>query len=188
MNDINKEFLEKAYAEVNDNIKFAEAKNAALITLNSALIAVGIDKVFDTEISCAWRILIAVLIFALFIPLIIAVFSFIADKGKKEGFKYKLCNSWKSKINFDDSNPKLMFYSYIASRCPNKEAYLQKCGITDNNLFVQQLANQIVDLSNVAFFKFSLFNVSVGVESIVFAIGGLASIALAVLNLIFNWF
>ncbi len=29
------DFLEKVYSEVNDNVKFSEAKNAALITLIS---------------------------------------------------------------------------------------------------------------------------------------------------------
>ncbi len=44
-----KDFLEKAYSEVNDNIKFSEAKNAALIALNSALIAWGGSIIFDSD-------------------------------------------------------------------------------------------------------------------------------------------
>lgn len=189
---LNKDFLEKAYTEVNDNIKFAETKNAALITLNSALIAAGIDKVFDTEISCVWRVLIAAVVFALLIPLIISLCSFIADKGKKEGIKYSFFTGLKDKTPFKDSDdPKLMFYSYIACKCRDKETYLEKCEIrpTDDDYGLKvQLASQIVDLSSVAFSKFSLFNIAVIIESFIFAIGGLASIAIAVLNLIFNWF
>ena len=60
-----KDFLEKVYNEINDNIKFSEAKNAALLTLNSALISASAGKVFDQNIAFYWRVLIALLLISL---------------------------------------------------------------------------------------------------------------------------
>lgn len=76
-----KKFLEKAYIELDNNIKFSEAKNAALVTLNSALISACSSKVFDADIAFLWRVLIALVTLSLIIPLSLSIASFIAATG-----------------------------------------------------------------------------------------------------------
>lgn len=165
-----KEFLEKTYSEINENIKFSEAKNAALITLNSALIAVAASKVFDYNISLVWRVLIIVLVICLIIPLIIAIYSFKAKMNHKN----------------NDKN-KFMYFSYIYNHYykDSKNDYYQDIGNEFKDEFVEkQLSKQIVDLSSVAYRKFKLFNIAITIEIFIFIIGTFLSLVLAICKIV----
>ena len=173
-------FLEKTYTEINENIRFSEAKNAALITLNSALIAAGASKIFDAKVLLYWRVAIAIGTLLLFIPLVLSLFSFRAATGSEKGVVKKIYSVLNKKNKIEQLTPKYMYFSYISKHFDNKpDAYLQaidtKCRY---NILEQQMARQIVDLSGVAYRKFVLFNIAVKTECVVFSIGGLTALVI----------
>lgn len=189
MSDIMKDFFTKTYAEINDNIKFSEAKNAALITLNSALISACSSKVFDADIAFLWRVLIALVTLSLIIPLSLSISSFIASTGSNKGITNIMVNCYKKRHNIAESENKYMFYAYVSCNY-SKEAinYLQKIytNVFKSNDNVEeksdayQLASQIVDLSDVAYRKFALFNIAVMIECTIFSVGGIIALGLVI--------
>lgn len=209
-----KEFLEKTYEEINENIKFSEAKNAALITLNSALISASATKVFDKDITFCWRALIAFITLSLLLPLLISIFSFRANTGFEKGLVAKIY-SFISEKNITPSEPKkLMYFSYINShykddKTDNKEnktaaeKYFEDIKLTFGSTIKSQcptcessqkdevipfespegqLASQIVDLSSVAYRKFSLFNFAMLCQTIIFVLGGISAFLIVIIK------
>lgn len=168
--------LEKIYAEVNDNIKFAEAKNAALITLNSAIMSFSASIIFNKDTVFSYRIALSAFAFALFIPLIISLFSFKASTGTESCFGKKIYSAIdkRNKIDITDSKP--MYYAYIASKYQGQNRadhfHLDICGETCQKHHHNILSKQIIDLSKVALRKFMLFNIAVKIECFVFGVGG----------------
>lgn len=163
---LKKEFLEKVYTEINDNIKFSEAKNAALVTLNSALISAASTKAFDYKIAIQWRILIVFLIISLLIPLILALVS----------FKAKMHHNCFIK---NDDEQKFMFFSYIKKNFYKSEnSYIAEINKNFKDEFTEnQLAKQIVDLSYVANKKFLLFNIALFIEILIFVLGAILTLS-----------
>ncbi len=183
------EFLTKTYSELNDNIKFSEAKNAALVTLNSALISACSSKVFDADIAFLWRVLIALVTLSLIIPLSLSISSFIAATGSDKGITNRIINCYKKHHMIDEEKNKYMFYSYISCNySKNAIEYLQKINENvfnkTNNMDEKskeyQLASQIMDLSDVAYRKFALFNIAVILECTIFSIGGISALGLVI--------
>ena len=167
-------FLEKAYAEINDNIKFSEAKNGALVTLNSAAIAIGSNIVFSGETALVYRWLFAPFVITLILPLLFSLFSLRATTGSERGLvkrAYELLSREKCKFK-STCTPKLMFFGYVYANIKTAENYLKKidenCNFTPNSM-EYQLASQIVDLSEVAYRKFMLFNIAIKIEMFIFA-------------------
>lgn len=191
-----KKFLEKVYTELNDNIKFSEAKNAALVTLNSALISACSSKVFDVNIAFLWRVLIALLMLSLIIPLSLSISSFIAATGSNKGLTNKIVNCYKKHYEINEDKNQYMFYSYISCNYSQKASkYLQKINENvfngtnniDENSEEYQLASQIVDLSDVAYRKFVLFNIAVKIECIAFFIGGISALGFTIWRIIVHY-
>ena len=181
-----KEFLEKVYSEINDNIKFSEAKNAALITLNSALIAGSAEKVFDSSILFKWRALIAILVLLLLIPTILSLFSFRAKTGSENCIVNKIYYFLGKRNQIENSPEKIMYYAYITKYYKDKpEEYLKKVdkNSTSNEYFFQ-LSIQIVDLATVAYNKFLLFNLAVKLECILFSSGGIVALITVIKKII----
>ncbi len=187
------EFLTRTYAELNDNIKFSEAKNAALVTLNSALISACSSKVFDTDIAFLWRVLIALVTLSLIIPLSLSITSFIAATDSDKGITNKIVNCYKKHNEISKDNNKYMFYSYISvnySKEPTE--YLKDVNINvfnnannvDEDKENYQLASQITDLSDVAYRKFILFNIAVQIECAIFSVGGISALGLVIWRII----
>ncbi len=182
------EFLTKTYSEINDNIKFSEAKNAALVTLNSALISACSSKVFDANIAFLWRVLIALVTLSLIIPLSLSISSFIAATGSDKGITNKIVNYYKSKHIIEKKQNKYMFYSYISTNYSDPREYLKDIytNVFNNNSNADkksvdyQLSSQIIDLSNVAYRKFALFNIAVLIECAIFSIGGISALCLVI--------
>lgn len=182
-------FLTKTYTEINDNIKFSEAKNAALVTLNSALISACSSKVFDADIAFLWRVLIALVTLSLIIPLSLSISSFIAATGSDKGISNRIVERYKKHNKICKCKNKYMFYSYISGHYSKKPIeYLQDINA---NVFYNantvgviteeyQLASQIVDLSDVAYRKFALFNIAVLIECAIFSIGGIIALGIAI--------
>ncbi len=181
-----KDFFDKTYSEINDNIKFAEAKNAALITLNSALIAACADKIFDYDIRLCWRILVSFLVISLMLPLIISIFSFRATTGSESCLVKKIYKVLNKMNTIDRNRESYMYYAYIAKFFDQStDEYLKKLkekigtsGADEKGLDL--LAKQIVDLSNVAYRKFTLFNIAIKIECSSFVIGTIIAIILLV--------
>lgn len=182
-------FLEKAYSEVNDNIKFSEAKNAALITLNSALIAVAAEKIFDNNILFWWRVLIALIVIFLLVPTILSMFSFRATTGSEKLITKKIYDFLSNSNNIEDSPKKLMFYAYITKFYKDKpEEYLKDVfgNNADLNTYNKQMASQIIDLSSVAYRKFLLFNFAIKFECFFFLTGGVVSLIIIIIKVILH--
>lgn len=172
------DFLEKAYAEVSDNVKFSEAKNAALITLNSALIAWGGSVVFDSSISFKHRVLVSLFVLMLIIPLICSIISFSATTGSPKSIPQKFNNYLKTHNDTPIDPPKNMFYAYIHKYYASSETYLDAVRIaevtTEEKPFLLQISQQIIDLAEVAYKKFVLFNIAVKIECLIFSLGGIS--------------
>lgn len=182
-------FLEKAYSELNENIKFSEAKNAALITLNSALIAACSSKVFDANILIYWRVAIVVFTVLLIIPLVISLFSFRATTNSEKCVVKKIYDFLNNKNIIESTPEKYMYFAFIAKHYNDKpEDYLKdvfsKSSINEFDVFEQQMARQIVDLSGVAFRKFILFNIAIRIECTIFLLGGLSALIISIIKLI----
>jgi len=181
-------FLQKAYTEINSNISFGEAKNAALITLNSVLFVGLLTKAFNDKIVLTYGCLIAFISVALLIPMIISLLSFRAKLGDDKGIKKILVDKMAKKLyeKHKGSTANYLFYRWIyleyvyEKRINKTQTYIN----TIRNKFPnstetvdeyvafeeEQLALQIKDLSAVAFGKFALFNTAISVEIWIFVI------------------
>ncbi len=180
-----KDFLEKTYFEIDQNIKFSEAKNAAIITLNSALVAVCSDKLFDVQTAFCWKVIILIATILLLIPLILSVFSFRATTGSEKGLTQCFYNILMKQNKVHDTPEKLMFYSYISKKYSGDHiSYLNAIEQKDNySVLETQLAIQIIDLSNVAYRKFMLFNIAVKIESLIFASAAIIGVLVLLLKI-----
>lgn len=178
-------YLQRTYSEINDNIKFSEAKNAALITLNSALIGVSVDKVFDYQIALHWRVVVLFASVVLLIPLIISLYSFRAATGSERGITKLINKIIESTNNIPIAPKKLMYYSYIIKNYKEDPiGYLKAVNEKDTYTIDEiQYATQIVNLSGVAYRKFILFNFAIKIESMSFVFGVLSGIVILVLKI-----
>lgn len=86
-----------------------------------------------------------------------------------------------------------MFYSYISCNYSKKPTeYLQSinANVFNNTDTIEvkteeyQLASQIVDLSDVAYRKFALFNIAVIIEFTIFSIGGISALGFAIWRIV----
>lgn len=169
-------FLERVYAEVSDNIKFSEMKNATLITLNSALIAWGGSIVCDSGIFYINRAMIALFVLLLFIPTICSTFSFRAKINPESKLIKRIYSCLDSKNIVSATPPKFMYYAYIHKYyINNPDKYLRDISSDklnyENNMYSLQVVQQIIDLSSIAYRKFTLFNYSVKIECGLFSFG-----------------
>ena len=182
------EFLEKVYEEVNDNIKFLEAKNAALITLNSALIALGGNIVFDSGIFFTYRIIIASFVLLLILPLICSIISFRSTTNSEAGIIKKLFSLLESQNKILVTPAKYMYYAYIHKFYSTPEAYLNDLHTTDiddnEKPFLLQFSQQIIDLAGVAYRKSILFNIAVKIECIIFSLGSILALTILLVKCI----
>jgi hypothetical protein len=146
--------LKFIFANVNDWLKFAEAKNAMIIAFNSASIY-GITKTFDLEavkntqfIKVYLMIMIAMLVFSA----ILALISF-APRVKivKTGF-------------YAPSDvPNIIFFEYLKDRSTD-QILSEVLGGADKSLFTsinKDIAEQIRQNSIIASRKYSHFTIAV---------------------------
>lgn len=179
-----REFLEKTYGEIADNIKFIEAKNTALITLNSALLVLLGDAIFDDGASGVYRIMLSLLMVVLCAAIGCAIFSFCAASGSKQRLVGRLYAWMDRKNSLASGRKKLMYYAYIHKFFPDDpEGYWRSVtrdlpqGEEAPDPLLMQLAGQIVDLSGVAYRKAVLFNTALQIELGCFAVWGVACLA-----------
>lgn len=102
------ELLQTIFDTSNNWLHFAEAKNAALIAFNVALIA----AIMGTDLSDTYLLLTGIIIIGLIISTIVSIWSF------------KPINRKLNKITRQELTENLLHFAYIASL--EKEEYLQK--------------------------------------------------------------
>jgi len=176
-------FLEKSYNEVQDNIKFSEAKNAALITLNSALITLGSGAMLNSEVSLFYRTVISIFVLLLVVPLICSIFSFRASTGSEGKMLECFYRFLDSKNQIPEAPKKYLYYAFIHKYFnDNPVKYLEEVSpgeYIDEKSLSYQMARQIVDFSEVAWRKFILFNIAIKIEITIFF--GCSIVVLAIL-------
>ncbi|MGV0938718.1 MULTISPECIES: hypothetical protein [unclassified Empedobacter] len=156
------ERLYKIFANVNDWLKFAEAKNIGLLTLNLAL-SIGLIQLFSAK-DCDLNKWVFYLSFgANFISFIIALFSVSPLIGKIERNQF-----FKTPITFISNiidkeiiNENIHFYGYLKdfNVADFEEKFLQKISTTDYqfNDFEKELSSQIIYNSIITSYKYQLF-------------------------------
>lgn len=156
--------LKEIFENINNWLKFAEAKNATLIAGNGVIIF-GIIKCLKDLADYPYFIYyLCFVIILLSLSFIIALISFIANiKLPKYLFK-----------EIDNKNNNLLFYGSIQNY--NEKSYLEELtkslGISNSsileNKFCLMYAQQIIINSKITMRKFELFNI--GLKITLFAI------------------
>ena len=137
------------------------------------MIALCGDIVFDGTVLFFYRALIAFLLLLLVISLVCSLFSFRAMIGSEGKLLNGIYSFLDSRNNISSQATKYMYYPFIhksfstnpaeywKSIAPNKKS-------ADEKVLSSQVANQIVDLSGVAYRKSALFNIAIKLEFIIF--------------------
>ena len=183
MNKLNhEEQLYKIFNNVNDWLKFAEAKNFGLLTLNAAIvfgltqITFGDDCVVKTVAFCVF-VPFSILSF---IPCLISLFPIVTkieSKNKKGEIRnsMKFVNYLSNKIDKDKSFENIHFYGYLKDLKEDKfeEEFLKKTGSKDEfTTYETELVTQILYNSRITSLKYKFFKIG----AFLFFIGIVASI------------
>jgi len=158
------EQLRKIFSNVNDWLKFAEAKNFGLVSLNGAIIF-GVLKTTSAETSVlSFSALYILFPFAIF-SFLFALISFFPILSQIEKGKYvkswinKICN-W---IEVEEKFENIHFYGYLKD-IDEKEfevKFLEKIGEEDSLIvYEKELVSQILYNSRIAWLKYQLFKIS----------------------------
>jgi len=146
--------LKVIFDNINNWLKFAEAKNGAIIALNSALIF-GVLKLNSTitEQNIFRDYYISIVIFLLLISSIMALLSFIP----RLSYPY---------IKFDKPTEKdnLLYFGDILKYTPLKyyeKIQIKICEKSDKKDFEMYYINQIIINSKITFIKFKQFEIAV---------------------------
>lgn len=156
------EFLEKQLQSMTNWLTFAEAKNAALVAVNIAIIA------FLADILKEYFVWFTIITIVLICSSAISIWSFFSDGTRKA--------SRKSKGKDEAVKPNLLFWGDIA-KSKGAEGYLAQ--VVDRYFpdhweeaktaaICIDLANQIVILSRIAARKFYLFNLALKILILAF--------------------
>lgn len=149
--------------DTTDWLKFAEAKNLLIITFNSAWLTFYIKKIFDSDITN--KNLYIVLSMICIIALIIAFVSFIPKM-----FKPKFIDKFiKRSIGSISDNDNLLFYRDISKYSVDqyfdaidKEFFDESLQNEESNYnYEKTIIKQIIALSNIAYEKYYIFNISI---------------------------
>ena len=170
MNKLNhEEQLYKIFNNVNDWLKFAEAKNFGLLTLNAAIvfgltqISFGDNNVIKTV---GFYVFVPFSILS-FLPCLISLFP-IVTKIESKNKKGKIRNSMKfinylsNKIDEDKPFENIHFYGYLKDLKEDKfeEEFLKKIGSADKfTKYETELATQILYNSRITSLKYKFFKI-----------------------------
>jgi hypothetical protein len=157
------EQLQKIFLNVNEWLKFAEAKNFGLLTLNAA-IAFG-----STQIKFPENSIIPTAIFYVFIPF--AFFSFLSSlislfpilsKIEKGTYTKSCINKLSQSIDEENDFENIHFYGYLKgiTEVIFEAKILNKTGSTVAfSQFEKELGTQILYNSRIAWLKYQLFKI-----------------------------
>jgi hypothetical protein len=170
MNKLNhEEQLYKIFNNVNDWLKFAEAKNFGLLTLNAAIVFGLTQFAFSNESVLK---IIAFCVFVpfstlSFVPCLISLFPIVTkieSKNKKGEVRnsMKFVNFLSNIIDKDKSFENIHFYGYLKKLKEDKfeEEFLNKVGSTDKfTKFETELVTQILYNSRITSLKYKFFKI-----------------------------
>jgi hypothetical protein len=183
MNKLNhEEQLYKIFNNVNDWLKFAEAKNFGLLTLNAAIIF-GLTQITFSNDSVIKIVAFCVFIpFSIlsFIPCLISLFPIVTkieSKNKKGEIRnsMKIVNYLSNKIDKDKSFENIHFYGYLKDLKEDKfeEQFLKKTGTKEKfTTYETELVTQILYNSRITSLKYKFFKIG----AFIFFIGIVASV------------
>lgn len=178
------EQLQRIFVNINDWLKFAEAKNFGLLTFNSAL-CFGLSKFGTLDLTTypSFWILVALLLPSSIICLISIMP--VLNPFNIESYPFSLINNvsevLKAELKVEDQKRNLYFYGHLYDL--NQEEFIDMIGI--NKLFLSKiekdLIGQILINSKITWQKYVCFKVG----SYLTLIGiGAALLSLPIINLI----
>jgi len=157
------EQLQKLFLNVNDWLKFAEAKNFGLLTLNAAIVFGSTQIKFPVNSMIPYALNYIFMPFALFsfFSSLISLFPILSQIEKGTYTK-----SWINKFsNFIDEENKfenIHFYGYLKdiTEAEFETRFLNKTDSTDPfSQFEKELGTQILYNSRIAWLKYQLFKI-----------------------------
>jgi len=149
------ERLSDILSKVNEWLKFAEAKNSAIIVFNSAL-SFGILQVLSPldKKPIAVLVYISLVIILLTISSIVALLSFVA----------RFNPPWVRIQQPNSKSDNLLYFGHICKYTPDTYLQAMRNKLVKSNEYDElekEYADQIVVNSKIAFIKFQQFNIAV---------------------------
>lgn len=157
------ERLQKIFTNINDWLKFAEAKNFGLLTLNAAF-TFGIGQIdFDNDsiVKCACYYVFIPIAFFSFLSSLLSLFP-ILTQIEKGSYMKSWINTFSNWIDKEVKFENIHFYGYLKDidATEFEAKYLFKTGNTSGfNDFEKELVTQILYNSRITFLKFQLFKI-----------------------------
>ena len=156
--------LRNIFANVNEWLKFAEAKNFGLLTLSAAFIfgLTQIDFPEDSKVACAaYCVFIPFAVFSIVICLI-SLFP-ILTKIKKGEWAKSWINRFSNFIDKEDKSENIHFYGYLRGIKEEEfeRKFLQKTNSSEAFTdYERELLTQIIINSGIAWLKYQLFKIA----------------------------
>ncbi len=183
MNKLNhEEQLYKIFNNVNDWLKFAEAKNFGLLTLNAAIVF-GLTQITFSNDSVIKLVAFSVFVpFSIlsFIPCLISLFPIVTkieSKNKKGQIRksMKIIDYLSNIIDKDKSFENIHFYGYLKDLKEDKfeKEFLKKIGSKEEfTTYETELVTQILYNSRITSLKYKFFKIG----AFIFFVGIVVSI------------
>lgn len=200
------DFLKRTHDGLNSDLRFAEAKNTALITFNSAMIGLTSKALFEHKHTCCVvNFMTAISLLLLLIPVVISLLSICATEKPRKGQRNAVegtkasneesdesesCNGGKENKTTDNPS-RYAYYDYIFQEFPacsieSHSEYLKKLAGDNYDKYTSlpnlQTARQIVDLAGICHRKFNLFNLAIKIEFAAIAVWGTSAFLSVVLS------
>lgn len=180
--------LRSIFNNVNDWLKFAEAKNFGLLTISAAFIF-GLTQINFSEDSkvgsAAYSVFIPFAVLSILVCFI-SLFPILTTVTRLEWAK-----SWINRFsNFIDEEKKfenIHFYGYLKDIDEEtfERQFLQKINITQPfTVYEKELISQIIYNSRIAWLKYQLFKIA----AFIFSLGLIASLILYMILLVISRF
>lgn len=163
--------LRNIFANVNEWLKFAEAKNFGLLTLSAAFIFgfTQIDFPEDSKVACAaYCVFIPFAVFSIVICLI-SLFPILTKIEKGEWAKSWI-NRFSNFIDKEDKSENIHFYGYLRDidKKEFEREFLHKTNSSEPfTAYERELVTQIIYNSGIAWLKYQLFKIA----AFIFAFG-----------------
>lgn len=178
------EQLNKLFSNVNEWLKFAEAKNFGLLTLNAALVFGFTQMNIDTETikNAGNYIFIPFALFSFLFALLslFPILTTIERTGNTKNLIYRFSNLIDKETHFEN----IHYYGYLRGIdiAVFESKFLAKTGGTHSFTdFEKELGIQILYNSRIAYLKFQLFKIG----AFIFSLGVILSVISLPIQLIF---
>ncbi len=150
-----KDHLEYVFSNVNDWLKFAEAKSATLLAANGVVLFGILRLVNDLQLKSYVSCVVGVGCIFFVISLLLCLSSFIPS----------LSFPWVHKKHNKTKQDNLLFFGHIENYTPNSYLKAVRCACgtkeTDENNYCYMLSQQIITNSVIASYKYSAFKKSI---------------------------